>query len=84
MAIEYLQKALAIETAIGDRNGEGSCYDNLGTVFHSLGQYDEAKEYFQEALLITTEIDNREGSRYANLGSVFESLGQYDKAKESG
>ena len=86
MAIEYLQKALAIETAIGDRNGEGSCYDNLGTVFHSLGQYDEAKEYFQEALLITTEIDNREGegSCYANLGSVFESLGQYDKAKESG
>ena len=53
-------------------------------MFHSLGQYDEAKEYFQEALLITTEIDNREGegSCYANLGSLFESLGQYDKAKE--
>ena len=83
-AKEYLPKALVIATEIGDRNGEGSCYDNLGTVFHSLGQYDEAKEYFQEALLITTEIDKREGegSCYANLGSVFESLGQYDKAKQ--
>ena len=83
-AKEYLQKALAIRTEIGDRNGEGTCYGNLGTVFQSLGRYDKAKEYLQKALLIATEIGDREavGSCYGNLGTMFQLLGQYDKAKE--
>ena len=53
-------------------------------MFHSLGQYDKAKEYFQKVLIITTEIGDRkkEASCYGNLGAVFHSLGQYDKAKE--
>ena len=82
--LEYLQKALLIATEIDDRKGEGSCYVNLGTVFESLGQYDEAKEYIQKALAITTEIGDRKGeaSSYGNLGNVFYLLGQYDKAKE--
>ena len=58
-AKEYLQTALAIRTEIGYREGEGSCYENLGTVFQSLGQYDKAKEYLQKALVITTEIGDR-------------------------
>ena len=53
-------------------------------MFQSLGQYDKAKEYLQEALAIRTEIGDRRGeaSCYGNLGTVFQSLGQYDKAKE--
>ena len=72
-AKEYLQKALAIRTGIGYREGEGSCYENLGTVFQSLGQYDKAKEYLQKTLVITTEIGDKkgEGSCYRSLGSVF-------------
>ena len=58
-AKEYLQKALVITTEIGDRNGEGTCYGNLGTMFPLLGQYDKAKEYLQKALLIATEIGDR-------------------------
>ena len=52
-------------------------------MFQSLGQYDKAKEYLQEALAIRTEIGDRRGeaSCYGNLGTVFQSLGQYDKAK---
>ena len=83
-AKEYFERALAITTKIGDREGEASCYGNLGTVFKSLGQYDKAEEYLQKALVITTEIGDREGEAtdYGNLGTVFYSLGQYDKAKE--
>ena len=53
-------------------------------MFQSLGQYDNAKDYLQKALIITTEIGDRKGeaSWYGNLGTVFQSLGQYDKAKE--
>ena len=84
MAKEYLQKALVIKSEIGDREGEATAYGNLGTVFHSLGQYDKAIEYLQKALIIRTEIGDRKGEAtdYGNLGTVFQSLGQYDKAKE--
>ena len=37
MAIEYLQKALAIIIEIGDRKEEGANYGNLGPVFRLLG-----------------------------------------------
>ena len=56
MAREYLQKVLVIRTKIGDREREATDYGNLGTVFQWLGQYDKAKEYFQDALAIRTEI----------------------------
>ena len=49
-AKEYVERALAITTKIGDRSGEASCYGNLGNVFNSLGQYDKAKEYYQKSL----------------------------------
>ena len=44
-AEEYLQKALTIKTAIGDKDGEASCYINLGNVFQSVGKYAKAEEY---------------------------------------
>ena len=50
-------------------------YGNLGNVFHSLGEYVKAKEYYEKALAISTEIGDREeeGKQpcYGNLGIVF-------------
>ena len=59
-----------------DRDGEGACYGNLGNVFHSLGEYVKAKEYYEKALAISMEIGDRakEGTWYGNLGNVFSSL----------
>ena len=37
-AIEHLEKALVVETKIGNKRGEASCYANLGNVFESLRQ----------------------------------------------
>ena len=50
----------------------------------SLGQYNNAKEYLQKALVIRTEIGDKKGEAadYGNLGTVYMSLGQCDKAKE--
>ena len=52
--------------------------------FYSLGEYVKAKEYYEKALAISTEIGDRrgEGTWYGNLGNVFDSLGEYVKAKE--
>ncbi|CAH3163172.1 unnamed protein product, partial [Pocillopora meandrina] len=84
---ECLQKVLVIATEIGDREGEASCYENLGTVFKSLGQYDKAEEYLQKALVITTEIGDRQKEarlmfQKGKLKLATVSVGQYDKAEE--
>ena len=49
---ECLEKALATQTEIGDREGEASSYGNLGTVFQSVGEYHKTKEYLDKALAI--------------------------------
>ena len=69
--MEYVERALAIATEIGDRSGEASCYLNLGVLLRSLGQYNKAKEYLQKALVIKTEIGDRQGEAtcYAHLSS---------------
>ena len=58
---------------------EVSSYENLGTVFISLGEYDKAKE---KALAIKTRIVDKQGEAaiYSNLGTVFKLL--REKAKE--
>ena len=82
-AKEYFKEALLITTEIDNREGEGSCYANLGSVFESLGQYDKAKEYLQKALVIATEIDHRKGEAgdYGNLGIIFRIFGDYEASE---
>ena len=83
-SIGYLNKALEIAIEIGDREGEGRCYNNLATV-SSLGDYVKANEYVEKALAIAIEIGDRygEGTCYNNLATAF-SLGDYVKANEYG
>ena len=38
-------EGIAIRIEIGDRDGEATSYGNLRTLFHSLGQYDKARDY---------------------------------------
>ena len=66
------------------QRGEVSSYENLGTVFISLGEYNKAKEYLEKALAIKTRIVDKQGEAaiYSNLGTVFVLLREYDKAKE--
>ena len=73
-----------ITKEIGDKRGEAADYENLGTVFDSVGQYTKAEEYLRKALVISKEIGDKQGeaSAYGNLGTVFQSVGQYIKAEE--
>ena len=61
-------------------------YNNLGIVYQDLGQYNEAKEYYEKALIIKKKIFGEEhaavATSYNNLGSVSQDLGQYNEAKE--
>ena len=83
-AEEYLQKALQIQREIGDKNGEATCYANLGNVFQSLGEYVKAEKYLQKALKIQREIGDKKGEAvsYGNLGNVLFYIGEVFKANQ--
>lgn len=59
-AIESLQKSLATNRMIHNREQESIDLGNLGIIFESLGQYQKAIDFYQQSLAITREI--REGS----------------------
>lgn len=63
---------------------------NLGIVYNSLGQYQQAIEFHQQSLAIKREISVHEAfllesrlgeaNSLSNLGNVYQSLGQYQQA----
>ena len=46
------------------------------------GQFDKAIEHYDQALVVSREINNRqgEGASLSNLGNAYSSIGQFDKA----
>ena len=86
-SISCLEKATKTYTEIyGEHDWKvAESYNNLGGVYQDLGQYNEAKEYHEKALIIKKEIFGGEhdqvAASYNKLGSVFQALGQYNEAK---
>ena len=65
-----MQQSLDIAKEIGDRNSEGKSLMNLGIAYSSLGQYQQAIEFYQQSLDIAREIGDRnlEAIAWFNLG----------------
>ena len=65
-AEEYLHKALIINTEIGDRNGEASCYIDLVVVFEYIGEYGKKlKNIFIKHLPSTQKLATETEKRHA-------------------
>lgn len=64
------ERAVAIAIETGNRREDGRLYGNLGTVFQSLGEYQKAKEHYDKALAIATEMNDKEGEARQNAGSL--------------
>ena len=67
---------------MNDRIGEGCAYGNLGSAYHSLGDFQSAIRCHKEDLSICRELKNKagEGGAYGNLGVAYHSLGEYKTA----
>ena len=61
-------------------------FDTGGTVYYSLGEYNQAKELHGKALVIRKKIFGEDNASvatiYNNLALVYTSLGEYNQAKE--
>ena len=79
-----MKKHLKIAKEIGDRDGEGRAYGNLGTTCESAGDYRKATECHEKHLQIAIEIGDRagEGRAYGNLGTTLQSQGDFRNAIE--
>ncbi|CAH3169896.1 unnamed protein product, partial [Porites lobata] len=69
-----------------DKVLRANIYSTQGNVYRDLGQYSEAKEYYEKGLIIRKEIYGEKhgdvAASYNNLGIVYRNLGQYSEAKE--
>jgi tetratricopeptide (TPR) repeat protein len=59
---------------VGNRAGEASTLNNIGLVYDSRAQYDQALKNFQQALVIHREVGDRVGEEtvVANIKSLFD------------
>ena len=73
------EKDLSIAKDVGNRNGEGGAYCNLGNAYHALGDFQRAKDYHEKHLSIAKDIGDRagEGRAYGNLGYPYKNLGDF-------
>jgi tetratricopeptide (TPR) repeat protein len=68
----------------GDRRGEGNTLTGLGDAAQELGHPEDARSYYEQALVIHREVGNRaeEGTTLNNLGFLADELGQPVAARE--
>lgn len=71
LALEYLERALSIAKAEGNRRGEAIQYLTIGSYYTNLKQYAKARLYFDNLLQINQEIKDEKG-----IGMSLKALGE--------
>jgi tetratricopeptide (TPR) repeat protein len=79
-----LERAVVAARRLEDRPAEGVHLGNLGTAYRDLGEIEQAIEYYEGALAISSEVSNRrgEGADLGKLGTAYYSLGEVARAIE--
>ena len=74
------------DTSTGAFARKGRVLNVTGEVYHRLGEYNQAKELHEKALIISKKIFGEDhanvATSYNNLALVYERLGEYNQAKE--
>jgi len=83
-AIEFFEKALAIDESMGNKAGMAIAYGNLGNVYYIQGNLTKAIEFFEKALAIDESMGNKAGMAiaYNSLGLVHYTQEDLTKAIE--
>ena len=71
----------------GEKSSDvAACYNNIGVIYNSQGNYVKALDYFDKALSIQMSVFGKNHPKvatcYNNLGSIYSSQGDYVKASE--
>ncbi|MEM7040869.1 MAG: tetratricopeptide repeat protein, partial [Bacteroidota bacterium] len=84
-SIEFQEKSLAINQAMGVDEGVSANYVNLGQVYLQLKEYRKAQEYLEAARKMKQQLKDRRGLARVqnNLGLIYTHLGKYAQAERS-
>ena len=68
--------------SVGERTGEARALGNLGSVAAREGQYEQAVDWYQQALAVFRETGDRTGEASAlpDLGRAYQRQGRYEEA----
>jgi CHAT domain-containing protein/Tfp pilus assembly protein PilF len=82
--VEKYYEALDLYRKAGDRKREAETLNNVGLVYHSLGETQKALDKFNEALPLRRAVGDRRGEALTlnNIGLIHRSLGETQKALE--
>lgn len=80
-ALYYHNKHLALSRELGEREGEAVALNNIAMIYKDKGDYDKALEYFQQALKLS-EDDEQRATAYNNIAIIYSDKGDYNKAIE--
>jgi tetratricopeptide (TPR) repeat protein/two-component sensor histidine kinase len=83
-AIDYLQKALALNQNLGYDNYSSYNLRNLGFVYMRFSDLDRALDYFNKALILAIKTDNPtlQVTLYTQIGACYRRMKKYDEAME--
>ena len=81
-ALHYAEAWSGLPTSAGTKNRIVSL-NGIGNISLTLGYYNDAEEYFREALKGEIALNSPIGQaiNYANMGAIFEKRQQYDSAQ---
>jgi tetratricopeptide (TPR) repeat protein len=81
-AMRLYHGALKMYEEVGDRAGQATTLNNIGTVYYGMGQPEQALKYYQQALPLREEVGDWDGlaATLDNIGTVYHSIGQPDLA----
>ena len=84
LGLEYYQKALEIQEAIGDKHGMANSLNNIGLVFKKRGDIPRALDHYFRSLKLWEELGSKNGKSYAlnNLGVIYQRQKDIPKALE--
>jgi len=88
LALINAKKALKIQEGIfqGDNQDKATSYSNIGSIYHAIGDLENALEYSEKALEIEERLiqgDNQYKATFCNnIGQVYEAMGNFNKALE--
>ncbi|MEQ9298035.1 MAG: tetratricopeptide repeat-containing sensor histidine kinase [Cyclobacteriaceae bacterium] len=81
-AVSYGREAIAYAAEIGDKNGLGASYQDLGAVYKHSGRLEMALGFYEKARLLFKETGNYRSEAFImhNIGTVYTRKGDYPTA----